>query len=133
MEKIIITARSVMGALASCAVKQSPYPYPENLEIVLGKFNDLIKNEINESAKQYIKKFDSWKECHDWIASRLFKIPEFMAWNDRKNGREGMGFCGAGHDDSGNVVAVSKMPDPDDDFIDLDALTRNITDAAISD
>lgn len=129
----ILTARSVMGALALCAVQQSPYPYPENLELVLGKFNDLIKNEVNSSINQYIKKFDTWKEAHDWIASKLYIIPEFTTWNNRKNGRDGMGFSGAGYRDDGSVAVVSKDPNPDDDFIDLDALTRNITDLATQD
>lgn len=131
--RYIITYRSVMGALASCAVQQSPYPYPENLELVLGKFSDSIKDELNSSFKQYIKKFDTWKECHDWIASRLHSIPEFKIWNERKNGRKGNGFSGAGHNDAGKVVAISKDPVADDDFIDLDALTRNIATLAQQD
>lgn len=131
--KYVITHRSVMGALASCAVQQSPYPRPENLEVVLDKFHDLIKEELNTSFKQYIKKFDTWKECHDWIATKLHTIPEFEAWNNRKNGRDGMGFSGAGYDDGGNFVEFSKDPHPDDDFIDLDALTRNITNLAQED
>lgn len=130
MKKYIITHRSVMGALASCAVQQSPYPRPENLEIVLDKFHELIKDDLDQTLKKYIKKFDSWKECHEYIASRLHTIPEFEAWNERKNKRQGHGFTGAGHDDKGNVVAISKAPNPDDDFIDLDALTRNVTNAA---
>ena len=132
-QKYIITARSVMGALASYAVQQSPYPYPENLEIVLGKFNDLIKDELNGSFKQYIKKFENWNECHDWISTKLHTIPEFMLWNERKNSRQGMGFSGAGHNDEGDVVVVSKDPEADDDFIDIDALTRNVATAAIQD
>lgn len=127
----ILTARSVMGALASCAVQQSPYPYPENLELVLGKFNDLIKDEVNESPRQYIKKFDTWKEAHDWIVVRLHQIPEFKAWNNRKNGRDGMGVTMAGHHDDGSVTFSKAMAD--DDFIDLDALTRNITNLATQD
>ena len=131
--KIIITHRSVMGALASCAVQQSPYPYPENLEVVLGKFHELIKDDLDSTMKKYIKKFESWKDCHNYIAQKLRTIPEFIAWNDRKNGRDGNGFCGAGHNNNGDIIAISKEPDPDDDFIDLDALTRNITGLAIQD
>ena len=132
-ERKIITHRSIMGALARCAVESSPYPRPENLEIVLDKFHELIKEELNTNIKNYIKEFESWKECHNWIAEKLRMIPEFMLWNERKNGRQGNGFSAAGHDDVGNVVAISKQPNPDDDFVDLDALTRNITNAAIKD
>ena len=132
-EKITITHRSLMGALASLATQQSPYPYPENLEVVLGKFHELIKGDLDQSFAKYTKGFASWKECHNYIATKLHSIPEFEEWNERKNGRQGHGFTGAGHDDNGNIVAISKTPNPDDDFIDLDALTRNITNLAISD
>lgn len=118
-----------MGGLAKCAVMQSPYPRPENLEVVLDKFNELIYGELNESNAKYIKEFESWKDCHDWIAEKLGTIPEFLLWNERKNGRQGNGFVGAGHHDDGSVTLYS--PDADNDFIDLDALTRNVTNEAI--
>jgi len=129
--KIIITHRSVMGALANCAVRQSPYHRPENLEVVLDKFWDLTKEELNETTPKYILKFQTWKECHDWIAEKLRTIPEFMLWNERKNGRQGNGFVSSGHHDNGDVTFYN--PKADDDFIDLDALTRNITNLAIED
>lgn len=121
IKEVVITSRSVLGALASCAVRQSPYHRPDNLEVVLDKFFELIKEEINETTEKYIKKFDSWKECHDWIADKLNTIPEFLLWNERKNGGKSQ------------YAVVSRFNDidPDNDFIDLDALTRNITNIAI--
>ena len=124
--KIMISRRSVIGA-----VQQSPYPFPENLEVVLGKMHDLISEDVDNTFKKHLKEFESKKECHDYIAKKLHSIPEFEEWNNRKNGREGHGFTGVGHNDKGDVVTVSKDPDPDDDFIDLDALTRNVANSAI--
>ncbi len=121
--------RSVMGALANYAVQQSPYPRPENLEIVLDAFYQSIKDDFDE-GKKYVKFFESWKEAHDYIENRLKMIPEFMAWNERKNGRQGNGATFAGHHDDGSVT-ISKT-NPDDDFIDLYALTRNITNQALN-
>lgn len=130
MNKIIITHRSVMGALASCAVRQSPYHRPDNLEIVLDKFHDLIKEELNETTEKYILKFETWKECHDWIATKLHLIQEFKLWNERKNGNQSpFGFSGVGHHDNGDVTLYGTSDD--NDFIDLDALTRNITNLSI--
>ena len=63
--KIIITHRSVMGSLANWAVQQSPYHRPDNLEVVLDKLNEQIKDEFDENEK-YIKKFETWKEAKDW-------------------------------------------------------------------
>lgn len=123
-DKYVITYRSVMGSLADCAVRQSPYPVSENLEMVLGKFHGLIESELNEEVKQYILKFDSWNECHEWIASRLKQIPEYLAWNERKNGNQALYKFTSAYDGKG---------DPDNDFIDLDALSRNITNMALCD
>lgn len=127
--KYSITHRSVMGALADYAVQQSPYPRPDNLEVVLDKFHDLIKDELDGSMKKYTKNFKSWKECHDWIAEKLHTIPEFRLWNERKNGKQGNGFTSAGHHDDGSVTI--EQATADNDFIDLDALTRNITNLAL--
>ncbi len=129
MKKYIITQRSVMGALASCAVQQSPYHRPENLEVVLDKFHNLIKDDLNDTLEKYIMEFESWTACHDYISSRLKTIPELIAWNNRKNGRGGNGFTWAGHHEDGSVTL--SHPKADDDFIDLDALTRNITNLAL--
>ena len=119
-----------MGALADYAVQQSPYHRPDNLEIVLDKFFELIKDELNDSDK-YVKKFESWRECHDWIASKLNTIPEFLLWNERKNGNKApFGFFGVGHHDDGSATFFKSKAD--NDFIDLDALTRNITNLAIN-
>src|SRR3990167_1564956 len=94
--KIIITHRSVMGSLANWAVQQSPYHRPDNLEVVLDKLNEQIKDEFDENEK-YIKKFETWKEAKDWLDQKLKPIPEFMLWNERKNGNQSpYGFSGAG-------------------------------------
>lgn len=129
-EKIIITHRSIMGALASCAVQQSPYHRPDNLEIVLDKFHEKIKGEFDE-YKKYIMKFETWRNAKEWIEPKLRLIPEFMLWNERKNGRQGDGFTGARHHNDGNVTLYTAKAD--DDFIDLDALIRNVINLAVSD
>ena len=54
-----------------------------DLGIVLDKFHELIKDDLNENMSHYVKEFETWKECHDWIASKLHTIPEFMLWNER--------------------------------------------------
>lgn len=127
--KYVITHRSIMGALASCAVKQSPYHRPDNLEMVLDKFNEKIKDEFDDGQK-YIKKFETYKECTEWLEPKLKSIPEFMLWNERKNGNQSpYGFSGAGHHDNGEITFFT--PKADDDFIDLDALIRNTINLAV--
>lgn len=126
--KIVITHRSIMGALASCAVQQSPYHRPDNLEVVLDKFHEQIKDQFGG----YIMKFDSVKSIREWLEPKLKSIPEFMLWNERKNGNQApYGFAGAGHHDNGDVTFFTTKAD--NDFIDLDALIRNVINLADND
>lgn len=128
--KYIITSRSIMGALADYSVQQSPYHRPDNLEIVLDKFFGQIKDDFDNGLK-YIKKFDTYRDILDYIEPKLKSIPEFMLWNERKNGKQGNGFTGAGHHDDGSVTFYQAQAD--NDFIDLDALIRNVINLAVKD
>lgn len=125
----LITHRSIMGALANCAVQQSPYHRPDNLEIVLDKLHEQIKDQFDE-GKKYCMEFENYKAVKDWLEPKLKSIPEFMLWNERKNGNQApYGFTGAGHHDDGSVTLYSTKAD--NDFIDLDALIRNVINQAL--
>lgn len=100
----------VLGELASWAVQQSPYPVPENLEVALLTF--LLHWPHDEDFTE----FADLAALEKSITETMAKVPEILAWNNRKNGRDGPGF----------VSRMSATPDPDDDFVDLDALRRNI-------
>lgn len=120
---------SILGSIAKWAVRQSPYHRPDNLEIVLDKMYELIKDDFDD-GKKYCMFFDSSRDAEKYISERLHRIPEFLLWNERKNGRQGHGFTSAGHHDDGSVTL--QWAKADDDFIDLDALTRNATSDALN-
>lgn len=105
-----ISRSRVLGELASWAVQQSPYPVPENLEVALLAF--LVQWPHGEDYTS----FDNIGALERTIMETIGKVPEIQAWNERKNKREGPSF----------VSRYSAPRDPDDDFIDLDALARNI-------
>lgn len=107
--------KSFTGALAKWLVKQSPYSVPDNLEICLEKFDKSIQKAFNFNTSGMVEIELSSLTCK--INDLLEEIPEIMALNDRKNGREGMGFSSR----------YSKDADPDDDFIDIMAVAQNIT------
>lgn len=110
--KLFTTNRNLLGNVAKCAVMQSPYHRPDNLEIVLDKLHELTKGEF----EHYARGFEDWRDAEDWLRGYLLQIPEFVAWNKRKNGNKApYGF-----------VSAYDQPDPDNDFIDLDALIRNV-------
>ena len=115
----LVSKNDILSGVAKWAVAQSPYHRPDNLEIVLDKLNinliSYFKDEI------YLEL--SYREINNFIKLYTFSIEEFMQWNERKNGREGhLGFS-----------SRYDRPMPDDDFIDLDALIRNIANDIIRD
>lgn len=105
------TSRSeIAGAVACCAVRQSPYPYPEGLgEAMRQLYVALPKADVagllttNYKALRAILD-DAFNEC-----------PTIMAWNESRNGVSQMAI----------VTRDGPQQHPDDDFIDLDALARN--------
>ena len=101
------------GALAKCLVKQSPYPVPGNLEKILADFHERIPYDFNEDGMANV----SLATMTETINKVLESMPDVMALNERKNGKEGWGFSSR----------FSKKPDPDDDFIDIMAVAQNIT------
>lgn len=107
--------KEIVGAFAMWACQQSPYGVPDGLENVCKYLH---------AALQTATKWDTagMAECslcdiNRWLHEILYEqgVKEFDAWNERKNKREGTGFCSA-----------VDQPSPDDDFIDLDALLHNV-------
>jgi len=103
------------GALALWAVKQSSYPVPENLEVVLKTLHDRIEPHFD--SEYAMRKFTTINEVEFFASEHLRAIPEYMAWNERKNGNDApLSF----------ISAYDGPRDPDNDFIDLGALERNV-------
>lgn len=107
--KIVLSKGYILGEIAHWAVCQSPYHRPDNLETVLDSFNQAISTISDYPAFSY----DEIRE----LLQGLKEIPEFVAWNERKNGNQSQDKFTSRFDGKGN---------PDDDFIDLDALIRNV-------
>lgn len=117
MSKGIFTSKSqLLGTFAKYAVQQSPYHRPDNLEVVLDKLNDMI-SELFDKAPMGIGEFSDHVTLEVFLYRYLTKIPEYVAWNDRKNGNDAPMQFTSRYDTDG---------DPDDDFIDLEALERNV-------
>lgn len=118
MNKTFYTSKShVLGAIAQWAVRQSPYDVPENLDVVLHKA-------ATNLTPFFTKEFESmtYQGIQDMVRDALRTIPEYLAWNERKNGSQSL------------YKFVSRYggdEDPDDDFIDLGALERNVANSII--
>jgi len=103
------------GALAKWLVKQSPYDSPKDLSICIEKYSLELDNAFNFDANGMVEinLVDLTSITYDLLES----IPEVMALNERKNGRDGPGF----------VSRFDGAPDSDDEFIDIMAVAQNIT------
>jgi hypothetical protein len=113
---VLATKKDFTGSLAKWLVKLSPYNVPDNLEICVRKFGEAIDHAYDFDQNRFgFIDFDlscNTQELYDILES----IPEIMALNERKNGRDGIGVSSVFMED----------PDPDDDFIDIMALAQNI-------
>lgn len=114
--KIILSERKLLGAVAKWAVEQSPYHRPDNLEVVLDKLHELTKGYFATFPMSYAE-IDS-QDVLKFVRDMLRQISEYTAWNDRKNGNDAPMKFTSRYDTDDN---------PDDDFIDLDALEMNVT------
>ncbi len=109
---------SIVGAFAMWACRQSPYGCPDGLENVCKYLYASLKSCADWD------KTDGMVECslcdiNKWLYEILYEqgIEEFDAWNRCKKG------------DTPNIQFSSRFdsaPDPDRDFIDLDALLHNV-------
>lgn len=116
-KEFVISKKALLGNIANWSVQQSPYHRPENLEIVLDSFD----YEIREKKDYFHASYDELIRILD---VGLKKIPEFLKWNERKNGNQ---------NEYKFVSRYSTNENPDDDFIDLDALIRNVANSIVGD
>lgn len=118
-EPLYVTTSELVGEVAHWAVRQSPYPVPERLEAALSAFAARVEDDFGAELSVghvRLKKFADAGDLERYLEETLLPIPEVAAWNERRNGRDGPGF----------VAAFMARPDPDDDFVDLHALIRNV-------
>lgn len=104
-----ISKKQLIGSFAGGAVTQSPYLLPDNLPEAIKDVFDALKFDDYSMMTR--------KQLQDLLENIFENTPSVEIWNHRKNGNESRyGFC-----------SRYDKPDPDDDFIDLGALARNIT------
>lgn len=125
-EQPLILLSTVCGHIAMWAARQSPYHAPDALTEVLKQFQISVANE--ECHEKHLSSF--WlrldathpaQHLRKILKEHLFADPNVRAWNERKNGNQSpYGFC-----------SRYDRPDPDNDFIDLDALVGNIANTCI--
>jgi hypothetical protein len=102
-----VSRYDLLGSLANWAVRQSPHTVPDNLAGAIVQFNEAwsLEEHAEIDSKRLLKE----------VATTIAKCPAIVAWNTSKKGGQDPVF-----------VTRYSQPQPDYDFIDLDALARNI-------
>lgn len=120
-EKRFTFRKEIVGAFAMWACRQSPYGCPSGLESVCKYLNECLKTECEWTSKDipwaYLSLCDVNKMLHDILYEKGVKA--FDAWNR----------CAVGDTPEFSVscrYGQGDGYDPDRDFIDLDALFRNV-------
>ena len=104
----------VSGHIAMWAVRQSPYHWPDGLQDVLSAFSRAVR--AADAVDQHDMLETTPAGLERLMAQCLTPQPLVQAWNAPKIGNHTLVF-----------VDRYSQPAPDYDFIDLDALTRNVT------
>lgn len=115
MSKILLSEPQLLGVIAKWGIRQSPYHRPDNLETVLDKVHQNVAETFVKADLGFVE-FSDEEEVKQFAYKTLENIPEWVAWNDRKNG----------NDSPFGFTSRYDRPDPDNDFIDLDAMVQNI-------
>lgn len=107
----------ILGNFAMWTIRQSPYVCPENLDSAIEALSLKLKGVIEFDKFGYAEL--SCRDIRTKLETIFEEIPWIMDWNEKKV-------------DGDNTFSESH-PDwnPDYDFIDLDALARNVSHSMI--
>ncbi len=113
---MIISESQLRGQLAMWVVRQSPYKSAAGVDEV-GELITMATKADNWIGPDdfRMRDFSSWRELEMWLRTILGEHPQLAKWSTPRAGTHDHVFVSRHH-----------TPHPDADFIDIDALIRNI-------
>lgn len=108
----VVLKKMVVGHFAMWAVRQSPYLLPESLEDGIKEFNECFVFKKKIGNDEFTE--TTYRDFKEKITDTISNSDKISSWNIAKMGRGPV------------VVSCYSYPKADYDFIDLDALARNI-------
>ena len=113
---MIIGAKNLCGFLAKNVWLQHPYHDLSLVNAVADRILAAASDWEGAEANVPWRTFDDWVDVLTWLEETLYGAPELSEWNTPKSGH------------TQTIVASSRYwgPAPEDDFIDIDALLRNV-------
>lgn len=120
MRRHLFSVGDIIGAFSMWAIRQSPYYRPDNLEQAIDELGELLMQKLDfEPPYGYVSL--SYAHIRTILMDCFDCIAAIKKWNEPKSG----------HNAQNVFVSRYSQPRPDDDFIDLDALARNIAETLI--
>lgn len=115
-ETRLITHKEIIGWMAHCAIAQHPYGRPDGLFDVTDALAEASKAWPDGVPSLRMWRVDGWQTIEGWLRETLKDHPILTAWNTPRSGH------------TEQIVATSRFWQPrvEDDFIDIDALMRNV-------
>ena len=119
----IIGLGNIQGQLANWVCQQSPYRSVKGVDTANGMLRDALNGDWTVLSDGYAtRNFTSWREIERWIKSVFDGSGVTKAWNTPKSGHNENVFTSRYH-----------SVKPEHDFIDIDALFRNVSRAVWAD
>lgn len=113
---MIISENQLRGQLAMWVARQSPYRSVAGVDEVGALITMATKaDDWTGPDDCRMRKFASWRAVEGWLLSVIGEHPQLAKWNTPRAGTHEQVFVSRHH-----------TPHPDADFIDIDALIRNI-------
>jgi hypothetical protein len=112
-----IFRQEIVGAFALWSCRMSPYGVPWGLEVVCKYLNECLKREYKwaKGGMEELSLFEIYQVLNDILIKNGIK--QFKDWGKAKSGRT---------DQSNFLSSFGGTHDPDDDFVDLNALILNV-------
>lgn len=112
----LITDNQLVGWMAHWAVRQHPYHRPEGLFDIVDCLKEAAQAWPHGISKLPMWRVADWAALERWMRDVLKDHPVLTAWNTPRSGH------------TQQIVVSSRYggPEPEHDFIDIDALLRNV-------
>lgn len=113
---MLITHKDIVGYMAHWAVRQHPYGRPDGLFEVTDAISAAARDWPVGPPSLKMRDVDGSAEIEAWLRSALHEHPVLAQWNTPRSG----------HTQPWVFTSRYGGPKPEDDFIDIDALLRNV-------
>jgi len=129
-----VSNKSLIGCLLKTLMMSKTWDtLPRKLGVIVDRVRELYLEEFDSVSENfYLKSFDNYTELYSWLEKNLLDIPEIEELN--LSDRELKGGVNVSDENRPKYVfsdAYSAPCDISDDFIDLTALIRNLTNELI--